>query len=206
MSTGIHQLGPGDRFSPTPLARSLPARLLAAPRADYVVAHRTLPPRSSVCPTPWPGRILFGSLLFVLLLVPPSGPAHLAVVSIPFRSVQSLILVEGKADGDSLTFLLDTGSIGTIVSTRVYRSHYPLNRMHRALGGPGVTGDSISVRMDLQLGEHRWHGRRIAVMNLDELSNIIGIKHIDGLLGQDVLRDFRSVRIDYRTHMIEFQE
>lgn len=165
-----------------------------------------MPPRSCWSPTPWPGRILFGSLLIFLLLVPPSGPAHPAVVRIPFRGAQSLILVEGKADGSSLTFLLDTGSIGTIVSTRVYRSHYPLNRIHRALGGPGVTGDSISVRMDLQLGEHRWHGHRVSVMNLDELSNILGIKHIDGLLGQDVLREFRSVRIDYRTHMIEFQE
>jgi hypothetical protein len=28
----------------------------------------------------------------------------------------------------------------------------------------------------------------------------------EGLLGQDMLRQFRSVRIDYRAHVIELQE
>ena len=117
-----------------------------------------------------------------------------------------MILVEGKVDGTESTFLLDTGAMGTIVSTRIYRSHYPLRQIHRNGAGPGLSGESISVRMNLEFGSHRCYAQRVAVMNLDELSRIIGIKRIDGLLGEDVLREFRSVRIDYKAHVIELEE
>ncbi len=117
-----------------------------------------------------------------------------------------MILVEGKVEGTATTFLLDTGSIGTIVSTKIYRSHFPLHQIHRNFNGPGVSGESIPVRMNLEFGDHRCYAQRVSVMNLDELSRIIGIKHIDGLLGEDVLREFRSVRIDYRAHVIELEE
>ena len=49
-----------------------------------------------------------------------------------------------------------------------------------------------------------WAGQRVAIMNLDGLSQVLGI-HFDGLLGQDVLREFHSVRIDYRAHVIELE-
>jgi hypothetical protein len=35
------------------------------------------------------------------------------------------------------------------------------------------------------------------LMNLDDLHQTLGIP-FDGLLGQDMLREFRSVRVDYR--------
>jgi hypothetical protein len=156
----------------------------------------------------WSVRVLCSSILIAVLLalVPARGPAQPRVHRIPFRTVQSMILVEGKVDGTESTFLLDTGAMGTIVSTRIYRSHYPLRQIHRNGDGPGLSGESISVRMNLEFGSHRCYAQRIAVMNLDELSRIIGIKHIDGLLGEDVLREFRSVRIDYKAHVIELEE
>jgi hypothetical protein len=42
-------------------------------------------------------------------------------------------------------------------------------------------------------------------MDLDELKQMLHMD-FDGLLGQDFLRQFRSVRIDYRAHLIELQE
>jgi len=48
--------------------------------------------------------------------------------------------------------------------------------------------------------------QRVAVMNLDELSDILGVRHIDGLIGEDILRDFRSIRIDYHARVIELEE
>jgi len=42
-------------------------------------------------------------------------------------------------------------------------------------------------------------------MNLDGLSQVFGIQ-FDGLLGQDVLSEFHSVRIDFHAHIIEFEE
>jgi hypothetical protein len=41
-------------------------------------------------------------------------------------------------------------------------------------------------------------------MNLEDLSKRFQI-HFDGLLGQDVLNQFRSVRIDYKAHVIELE-
>jgi hypothetical protein len=81
-----------------------------------------------------------------------------------------------------------------------------LRHIHRNFEGPGLSGESVSVRMNLELGDHRFYAQRVSVMNLDELSRLIGIKHIDGLLGQDVLREFRYVRIDYKSHVIELEE
>jgi Aspartyl protease len=146
-----------------------------------------------------------GLALVLALLAPPAGPAQPAVVRLPFRSVQSMILVEGKVNGHTLTFLLDTGSLGTIVSTRVYGSQFPVHRIRRNLEGPGLSGESFTAYIDLELGNHRWNAQRVSIMNLDELSRIIGVKHIDGLVGEDLLREFRSVHINYQAHVIELE-
>lgn len=42
-------------------------------------------------------------------------------------------------------------------------------------------------------------------MNLADASKHIGTK-IDGILGEDLLRTFRAVRIDYKARVIEFEE
>jgi hypothetical protein len=207
MNTGAKQSGQRDRLSLSPAACSWPAAALVAARPDRAVAHRTRPLPSNVCPPQWPGRILRALALTFFLLAPAPGPAHPQVIKIPFRSVDSMILVEGKVNDDPVTFLLDTGSLGTIVSARMYRLiYFPLHTIQRNARGPGVNGESVSVRLDLQLGNHRWIGQRVSIMNLDELSKIIGIQRLDGLLGEDILRQFRSVRIDYHAHVIELEE
>src|SRR5256885_7561599 len=58
--------------------------------------------------------------LIVLLLLPPPNRARSTTVRVPFRTVQAMILIDGKVNGNPATFLLDTGSNRTIVSTRVY--------------------------------------------------------------------------------------
>ncbi len=153
---------------------------------------------------------LLRALLLIFLplaFAPASGPAHPAVIRVPFRSVDSMILVEGKVNGDPVTFLLDTGSVGTIVSARKYRDmFFPLHRIQLNAQGAGMNGESVSVRLDLQLGNHRWVAQRVSIMNLDELSSILRIPHLDGLIGEDLLREFRSVRIDYHAHILELEE
>jgi hypothetical protein len=41
-------------------------------------------------------------------------------------------------------------------------------------------------------------------MNLNGLAQRFGAQ-FDGLLGQDILRQFRSVRINYKSHIIELE-
>jgi hypothetical protein len=142
----------------------------------------------------------------LLLLVPLPNPAHSGIVRIPFHTEQSLIVVEGKVNGNAGTFLLDTGANRTIVSTRIYGNvSFELQRLPRRQQGPGLVGYSLRRSADVELGEHVWTAQQVSVMDLDELKQMLHMD-FDGLLGQDILRQFRSVRIDYHAHLIELEE
>jgi hypothetical protein len=80
-----------------------------------------------------------------------------------------------------------------------------LRAAQRNTKSAGIVGESISVRLDLRLANHRWVGQPVTNMNLDDLNRLLGAQ-FDGLLGQDILREFHSVRIDYRNHLIELEE
>jgi len=131
--------------------------------------------------------------------------ANLRGLRVPFRTVESMILIEGKIDEKRITFLLDTGSNHTIVSVKFYGNVLlALRPAQHDRGSAGWMGESIRLPVDLSLANHIWAGQCVTMMNLDELQKVLGI-HFDGLLGQDILREFRSVRIDYSAHVIELE-
>jgi hypothetical protein len=139
-------------------------------------------------------------------LTPVPDPARPGTVRIPFRTVQSLIVVEGKLNGNAAIFLLDTGANRTMVSTKIYgKTRFELQRMPHPQGAAGFAGYSLRRPADLGLGENVWIAQQVSVMDLEELKQMLHMD-FDGLLGQDFLRQFRSVRIDYRAHLIELQE
>ena len=151
----------------------------------------------------WLSRAL---ALLLLLLTPVPNPAHSGTVRIPFRTVQSLIVVLGKVNGNAATFVLDTGANRTIVSTEIYgNARFELQRMPHRQGAAGFAGYSLRRPADLGLGENVWIAQQVSVMDLEELKQMLHMD-FDGLLGQDFLRQFRSVRIDYRARLIELQE
>jgi Aspartyl protease len=144
--------------------------------------------------------------LFILLVFPLPNPAHSGIVRIPFRTVQSLILFDGKVNGSPATFLLDTGANRTIISARTYaNARFDLQRMPPRRGAAGFSGYSLRRSADVSIASNTWIAQQVSVMDLDELQQMLHID-FDALLGQDFLRQFRSVRIDYRTHAIELQE
>ncbi len=149
-----------------------------------------------------PGRVFRTLPFFLVLLAPMPNRANPGVVRVPFRTVQSMILIEGKIGEKRVTFLLDTGSNRTIVSVRSYGGvQFPLRRAQRNRSAAGMTGQSVRLPVNLTLADHIWAGQCVTVMNLDELQQVLGIR-FDGLLGQDILREFRSVHIDYNAHVI----
>jgi hypothetical protein len=175
--------------------------ILAAAAGRGVRAARRVAPASPLLPR---GRRCI--LLALLLLMPLPNRARPSVLRLPFRTAHSMIIVQGRVNGSPVAFLLDTGATRTIVSVSIYgKVPFRLRTIERTSHSAGIIGDSVILPVDLELANHTWSGQHVAVMNLDGLSQVLGVQ-FDGLIGQDVLREFRSVRIDYHAHMIELED
>jgi len=144
--------------------------------------------------------------LAFLFLTPPPIPDHSDIVTVPFRTAQSMILVDARVNDNRVTLLLDTGANNTIVSPKAYgNAQFQLRNLHKNDQGPGLKGDALRLRADFALANRVWISHPVYVMNVDELSRRFGTP-VDGLLGQDVLQEFRSVRINYKAHVIELEQ
>ena len=144
-----------------------------------------------------------GLILVFLLLAPLQALAQRRIVTVPFRSVDSFILVDAKIDGTPVRLLVDTGANKTILNAKSFcktemNVTRPVNR------GAGIVGNALRLRVDLEIAHQFVFSQRVSVMNLEELSRRFGIQ-FDGLLGQDILNQFRSVRIDYKRCVIELE-
>lgn len=148
------------------------------------------------------GSGLAAVVAFTLLAPPSWGNGQ--TVLVPFRSVRSFILVEVKVNGSPATLLLDTGANNTIINIRMY-GNAGAPRIEAVSKGPGIVGNALRLRTDLEIGGRVLFSQPVSAMNLDELARRFGIQ-FDGLLGQDILRQFRSVRINYRAHVIELEK
>jgi len=142
-------------------------------------------------------------MLVFLLLAPLPALAQRRIVTVPFRSVDSFILVDAKIDGTPVRLLVDTGANKTILNAKSFcktemNVTRPVNR------GAGIVGNALRLRVDLEIAHEFMFSQRVSVMNLEELSRRFGIQ-FDGLLGQDILNQFRSVRIDYKRSVIELE-
>ena len=144
-----------------------------------------------------------GLMLLFLFMVPPQALPEPRIVALPFRSVNSFILVDAKIDGTPMQLLVDTGANKTILNAKSFckaemNVTKPVNR------GPGIVGNALRLRVDLEIAHQFMFSQHVSVMDLEELSRQLGIR-FDGLLGQDILNQFRSVRIDYKKHVIELE-
>jgi hypothetical protein len=143
------------------------------------------------------------ALILLLLLTPLRTPAPPRIVAVPFRSVDSYILVDAKIDGMPVKLLVDTGANKTILNASSFckvemQVSKPVNR------GAGIVGNALRLRVELEITHELQFSQHVSVMNLEELSKRFGF-HFDGLLGQDILNQFRSVRIDYKNQVIELE-
>ena len=148
-------------------------------------------------------RVLAAAVAALALLTPVSfGNAE--PVLLPFHSVHSLILIEAKVNGAPATLLFDTGANNTIINAKLC-GNVPAPPAELTGKGPGIVGNALRLRVDLELSRSFLFSQPVSVMNLGDLPQRIGAP-FDGLLGQDILRQFRSVRINHRTHAIELEK
>jgi hypothetical protein len=142
-------------------------------------------------------------ILFLVLLAPLQAPAQRRIVTVPFRSANSYILAEARMDGRPVTLLVDTAANKTILNARsIGRVQPPVSQPTNQ--GAGIIGNAVRLRVDVEIAQRFLFSQPISVMNLGELSKHFQIP-FDGLRGQDILSQFRSVRIDYKTHAIELE-
>jgi hypothetical protein len=125
-------------------------------------------------------------LLFLALFFFAGAP-QARTIAIPFRDAgDGLILVDLKINGKPRVMLLDSGASVTLFSNAA---------VHSAI--------SIELEPGRVLGIRAEDTGKIGVTSLKLPKNF---PHIDGILGQDFLRCFAAVRIDYRTKTIELEQ
>jgi predicted aspartyl protease len=118
------------------------------------------------------------------------------------ESTRSAILVRGVVDGKPALFILDTGASRTILARELVRlSSEPSASPRFSSEGPGLVAAGRYTEATIDLGGRRWRNRSVVAMSMAEVSRAYA-RTIDGLLGQDFLREFDRVTIDFRTKRI----
>jgi len=125
--------------------------------------------------------------------------------TVPFHTVNGMILLDATVNDKPAVLLLDTGADATLISPQA--SGLSTAKLHplAATKTTGANGEYVKARIDLRLANRHWIEREVLVMNLDEVSKRMETK-IDGFLGQDILRQFSVVRINYKTQVVELEE
>jgi len=120
------------------------------------------------------------------------------------KVVEGMVFVPVKVNGSDVLLMLDTGATNTVVSPKAV--HVPVNAASQmATVTEGHQQVNVAVaRLDVKLGEARIDS---AVVVLTDLSPAQAARYgkFDGLLGQNVLSQFKSVRIDYQNKVIELE-
>jgi len=112
------------------------------------------------------------------------------------------ILIRAEVNGRPALLLLDTGANRTVISPEL--AGVPAEELRAARfrdSSPGLHAEYTFREASLRLGSREWKGRRLAVMNLEQVSRVYG-RRLDGILGRDVLREFSRVSIDFKRNVL----
>jgi Aspartyl protease len=120
---------------------------------------------------------------------------------VPFELNQSFgsIIVKAQVNGHPATLVVDTGSSNTILSSDLLQIQpLAVQPAYAPSKGSGFTGTAAWAKATLEIGAFRWPDRKLLVMSdFHDLSHSMKQK-VDGILGQDVLREFDSIAIDFK--------
>jgi hypothetical protein len=128
---------------------------------------------------------------------PASKPSHRQTVVPIERSPHfGTILVSVHVNGKPAVLILDTGSNTTILSPEISDLN-PARLPHAdpPRKGTGFVGDGRWGQATLSIGTTVWKDKRVLVVDTKDLSRAVQRK-IDGILGQDILDEFKIVEIN----------
>jgi Aspartyl protease len=124
---------------------------------------------------------------------------------IPFEVNRNFgsILIRAQVNGKPATLVVDTGSSHTILSSELLQVRpVALEHADAPAKGSGYVGSAGWAKATVEIGTIRWQDQRVLVMSdFQEISNSMK-RRIDGILGEDVLRAFDSVVIDFKHHRL----
>ena len=144
------------------------------------------------------------ALLFAILTLAIPLHAQERALRVPFHAVNGMILLEGTVNGKLAALLFDTGADNSIIAPQFAGMSANLDPL-KAGNGAGAGGDYTKAKIDLRLEKRHWIERAVLVMDLSEVSKRLGTP-INGFIGQDILREFSTVRIDYKAGVVEFEK
>jgi hypothetical protein len=120
-------------------------------------------------------------------------------IPIELTSRFSLVLVRLEVNGRPATLVVDTGSSHTILSTQFLQ----LKGLDSDVGanpskGSGLVGNAAWIKATVKAGKEVWRDHEFLAMGvLPDISNAVGQK-IDGIVGEDILKEFSVVEIDFK--------
>lgn len=128
-------------------------------------------------------KTLLAVLALLLFASVASAQEPQRTFRVPFRTERSLILVSAFVDGESKTLIFDSGAERTLVNSKDL---------------------SVERRVTFIVGSKAIGNFPVILSDLSDLK--IEKVGADGVLGEDFLRHFSAVRIDYKAHVVELEE
>jgi predicted aspartyl protease len=120
---------------------------------------------------------------------------------IPFQVNKNFgaILIRADVNGRPATLVVDTGSSHTILSSELLQVRaLALEHANTPAKGSGYVGTAGWTKATLEIGTITWRDRRVLVMDdFQDLSSSMK-QRVDGIIGEDVLREFSVVVLDFK--------
>lgn len=126
------------------------------------------------------------------------------VITIPFKIIHSLIVVEAELNGIKRSFLIDNGAPKLILNSHyIKKSDSLLNTMEKS-NSQGVNG-TISGMDIININEFNFYGIKlknqdVITVDIEHLENELGIE-IYGLIGYEIYKDY-DLLFDYDKNIL----
>jgi Aspartyl protease len=144
-----------------------------------------------------PDRLL--AMLTVILL---TSLAHAQTFIIPLNIDEARIFVNVRVNGKTARLLLDTGAGMTLVRPEFAQGTIELRRLNIEQQA-GISEASLR-RLSITLGEWSLKDHVVGVLDMTEVNRRTGAS-MDGVLGEDILCRFRTVRISFKDKTLELE-